>query len=31
MIFRDARCGLVEDGVNEALSLNVGAKLAAEG
>ena len=31
MIFRDARCSLVEDGVNEALSLNVGAKLAAEG
>jgi alkylation response protein AidB-like acyl-CoA dehydrogenase len=29
MIFRDARCALIEDGVNEALSLGVGRKLAA--
>jgi alkylation response protein AidB-like acyl-CoA dehydrogenase len=30
MIFRDARCSLVEDGVNDSLSLGVGIKLAAE-
>jgi alkylation response protein AidB-like acyl-CoA dehydrogenase len=31
MIFRDARCALVEDGVNESLTLGTGLKLAAEG
>ncbi len=30
MIFRDARCALVEDGVNDALSLGVGRRLARE-
>lgn len=29
MLFRDARCALVEDGVNESLSLGVGQRLAA--
>ncbi len=29
MIFRDARCALVEDGVNESLSLGLGQRLAA--
>ena len=29
MLFRDARCALVEDGVNESLSLGLGMKLAA--
>ncbi len=31
MIYRDARCALVEDGVNESLTLGVGLKLTAEG
>jgi alkylation response protein AidB-like acyl-CoA dehydrogenase len=31
MLFRDARCALVEDGVNDSLSLGVGARLAAVG
>lgn len=29
MLFRDARCALIEDGVNETLSLGVGQRLAA--
>ncbi len=31
MLFRDARCALVEDGVNESLSLGVGLKLSPAG
>jgi alkylation response protein AidB-like acyl-CoA dehydrogenase len=31
MLFRDARCALVEDGVNESLSLGIGRKLSATG
>jgi hypothetical protein len=30
MLFRDARCALIEDGVNESLLLGVGKRLASE-